>query len=118
MFESLPSSAPVSSRTDPVGWWYAREIGSFLQKRGAWIAQLEERVVGNWAALSSEGEQDSDVVATDTERNSVGMAHGLRTESTTYERVRARNGTAIRRKASPRSTDLGNTTRTGQIHSN
>ena len=41
----------------------------FLRKRGARVAQLQERVEGDWAALSSEGEQDSDFVTTDAEKD-------------------------------------------------
>ncbi|KAL6303515.1 glycerol-3-phosphate-acyltransferase [Sparassis latifolia] len=44
---------------EPTGWRPALEVISFLRKRGAKIAALAERVEGDWAALSSEGE-DSD----------------------------------------------------------
>lgn len=47
---------------ETVGWRHAREVVDFLRKRGARVAQLEERVEGDWAALSSEGDQDSDSV--------------------------------------------------------
>lgn len=60
----LPTAVGVEALVEPVGWRHAREVVSFLRKRGARIAQLEERVEGDWAALSSEGEQDSDVVTT------------------------------------------------------
>ncbi|KAI0784612.1 hypothetical protein C8Q75DRAFT_699868, partial [Abortiporus biennis] len=38
------------------GWRSAREVVSFLRKRGAKIGGLETRVEGDWAAVSSEGE--------------------------------------------------------------
>lgn len=59
----------VDVLVEPVGWRYAREVVGFLRKRGARIAQLEEGVEGDWAALSSEGEQDSDFVTTDAEKD-------------------------------------------------
>ncbi|KAH9932642.1 glycerol-3-phosphate-acyltransferase [Fomitopsis serialis] len=65
----LSTAEGVEALMEPIGWRYAREVVSFLRKRGARIAQLEERVEGDWAALSSEGEQDSDVVTTDGERS-------------------------------------------------
>src|SRR5262245_1956551 len=47
------------------GWRSAREVISFLKKRGAKIARLELPVKGNWAALGSDndlaaGSEDSD----------------------------------------------------------
>ncbi|KAH9829120.1 glycerol-3-phosphate-acyltransferase [Rhodofomes roseus] len=65
----LATSEGVETMAEPVGWRYAREVVGFLRARGARIAQLEEGVEGDWAALSSEGEQDSDVVTTDAERD-------------------------------------------------
>ncbi|CDO76065.1 hypothetical protein BN946_scf184696.g17 [Trametes cinnabarina] len=46
---------------EPMGWRSAREVVSFLRSRGAKITTLEDRVQGDWAALSSDGESyDSD----------------------------------------------------------
>lgn len=41
---------------EPQGWRSAREVVAFLRARGAKIAQLEDKVPGEWAAVSSEGE--------------------------------------------------------------
>ena len=41
---------------EPRGWRSAKEVVAFLRRRGAKIAQLEDKVAGDWAALSSEGE--------------------------------------------------------------
>ena len=65
----LVTADGVDAPVEPVGWRHAREVVSFLRKRGARIAQLAERVEGDWAALSSEGEQDSDNVTTDAEKD-------------------------------------------------
>ncbi|KAI0332305.1 glycerol-3-phosphate-acyltransferase [Cubamyces sp. BRFM 1775] len=46
----------VETIADPVGWRSAREVVSFLRSRGAKIAALGDRVEGDWAALSSDGE--------------------------------------------------------------
>lgn len=46
----------VGAVDEPRGWRSAREVVSFLRSRGAKIAQLEHKVAGDWAALSSEGE--------------------------------------------------------------
>ncbi|KAI0088066.1 hypothetical protein BDY19DRAFT_207376 [Irpex rosettiformis] len=59
---------------EPRGWRSAREVASFLRKRGAKIASLKEDVSGGWAAaLSSENEtegaatggEESDAVSED-----------------------------------------------------
>ncbi|KZT63684.1 hypothetical protein DAEQUDRAFT_815496 [Daedalea quercina L-15889] len=67
----LATADGVGVPLEPVGWRHAREVVAFLRKRGARIAQLGERVEGDWAALSSEGEQDSDAVMTDAEKDSL-----------------------------------------------
>lgn len=43
------------------GWRDAREVVRFLRARGAKIADLDHRIEGDWAALSSEGEGEGDV---------------------------------------------------------
>jgi len=60
----------VESMPEPIGWRSAREVIKFLRKRGAKIAELEERIEGDWAALSSDGEGDSDTVALEGDRGS------------------------------------------------
>ncbi|EMD33764.1 hypothetical protein CERSUDRAFT_87104 [Gelatoporia subvermispora B] len=57
----------VEAVLEPVGWRTAREVVDFLRKRGARIAALEDRVEGDWAALSSEGETEGDVVMGDAD---------------------------------------------------
>ena len=42
----------------PMGWRDAREVIRFLRKRGARISGVDDRVEGEWAAASSEGEGD------------------------------------------------------------
>ncbi|CCM06106.1 uncharacterized protein FIBRA_08355 [Fibroporia radiculosa] len=42
-----------------IGWRSAREVVAFLRQRGARIAALGNRVEGEWAALSSDGESDT-----------------------------------------------------------
>ena len=49
----------VGEVEEPRGWRDAREVVAFLRARGAKIAQLRERVAGEWAALSSEGELEN-----------------------------------------------------------
>lgn len=42
----------VSSYRGPTGWRSAREVVTFLRRKGAKIASLERKVEGEWAALS------------------------------------------------------------------
>ncbi|KAI0769443.1 glycerol-3-phosphate-acyltransferase [Trametes elegans] len=46
--------------TPPQGWRAAREVMGFLRSRGAKVAALQDRVEGDWAALSSEGEGEGE----------------------------------------------------------
>lgn len=46
----------VQALSDPLGWRRAREVLSFLRKRGAKVASLQRGVEGEWAALSSDSE--------------------------------------------------------------
>ncbi|OSC96560.1 glycerol-3-phosphate-acyltransferase [Trametes coccinea BRFM310] len=56
----------VETVAEPLGWRSAREVVSFLRSRGAKITALEDRVQGDWAALSSDGESyDSDAFASE-----------------------------------------------------
>jgi glycerol-3-phosphate O-acyltransferase / dihydroxyacetone phosphate acyltransferase len=58
----VPGSATgkgVGEAEEPRGWRSAREVVSFLRDRGAKITQLREKVAGEWAALSSEGEPEN-----------------------------------------------------------
>jgi len=41
---------------EPLGWRHAREVLSFLKRRGAKVASLQRDIEGEWAALSSDGE--------------------------------------------------------------
>ncbi|PCH35853.1 acyltransferase [Wolfiporia cocos MD-104 SS10] len=52
----------VEAMLEPVGWRSAREVVAFLRQRGAKIAALEDRIEGDWAALS-EGDVDSDAAS-------------------------------------------------------
>ncbi|EPS94226.1 acyltransferase [Fomitopsis schrenkii] len=67
--QDLANAEGADTLLEPVGWRYAREVVGFLRKRGARVAQLQERVEGDWAALSSEGDQDSDTVMMDAEKD-------------------------------------------------
>jgi hypothetical protein len=40
----------------PLGWRHAREVVTFLRKRGAKVASLEHSIEAEWAALSSDAE--------------------------------------------------------------
>lgn len=51
-----PTGETVGGTQEPRGWRAAKEVVTFLQDRGAKIAQLRARVPGQWAAVSSEGE--------------------------------------------------------------
>ncbi|KAH9859064.1 glycerol-3-phosphate-acyltransferase [Lenzites betulinus] len=55
-------SAPVGEdglpAPEPAAWRSAREVLAFLKARGAKIAALGDRVDGDWAALSSDGDGD------------------------------------------------------------
>ncbi|EGO00424.1 hypothetical protein SERLA73DRAFT_181008 [Serpula lacrymans var. lacrymans S7.3] len=42
----------------PEGWRSAKEVTAFLRRKGAKIASLQEHIEGDWAALSSEGEEE------------------------------------------------------------
>lgn len=55
----LETSEGVEVPEEPAGWRLAHEVISFLRVRGAKVAALDERVEGDWAALSSDAE-DSD----------------------------------------------------------
>jgi hypothetical protein len=46
----------VEGSQEPVGWRRAKEVVSFLRKRGAKVASLQHGIEGEWAALSSDGE--------------------------------------------------------------
>ncbi|KAI0369703.1 glycerol-3-phosphate-acyltransferase [Pilatotrama ljubarskyi] len=46
----------VEAYAEPMGWRSAREVVSFLRSRGAKVAALADRVEGEWAAMSSDGE--------------------------------------------------------------
>ena len=54
--EGLTATPEGVYAEEPCGWRSAREVVAFLRKRGAKIAELDVRVAGEWAALSSEGE--------------------------------------------------------------
>jgi len=41
---------------EPLGWRHAREVLSFLRKRGAKVASLQRGIEGEWAALNSDAE--------------------------------------------------------------
>ncbi|OCH88645.1 glycerol-3-phosphate-acyltransferase [Obba rivulosa] len=56
----------VEAPAEPAAWRSAREVVDFLRKRGARIASLEDRIQGDWAALSSDGEPESDAAVTET----------------------------------------------------
>lgn len=51
-----PSGESVGGVEEPRGWRGAKEVVKFLRARGAKIAQLRDRVPGEWAAVSSDGE--------------------------------------------------------------
>ncbi|OSX65691.1 hypothetical protein POSPLADRAFT_1052363 [Postia placenta MAD-698-R-SB12] len=59
----------VEALFELIGWRSAREVVAYLRARGARIAALEERVKADWAAVSSEGEGDSDAVIGDAEKD-------------------------------------------------
>ncbi|KAI0355696.1 glycerol-3-phosphate-acyltransferase [Trametes cingulata] len=46
----------VEAYAEPMGWRSAREVVAFLRSHGAKITGLGDRVEGQWAALSSDGE--------------------------------------------------------------
>lgn len=46
----------VQTEIEPRGWRLATEVVAFLRVRGAKIQALENRLEGDWAALSSDGE--------------------------------------------------------------
>lgn len=62
----VPSAAGAGEATgegvgkpeEPRGWRNAKEVVGFLRDRGAKIAQLRDKVAGEWAAVSSEGEME------------------------------------------------------------
>jgi len=46
----------VEGPKELVGWRHAKEVVSFLKKRGAKVASLQHDIEGEWAALNSDGE--------------------------------------------------------------
>ncbi|EIW63578.1 glycerol-3-phosphate-acyltransferase [Trametes versicolor FP-101664 SS1] len=62
-----PTADGVQTVPEPTGWRSAREVVAFLRKRGAKITTLEDRVEGDWAALSSDGEDSEPVTSDKTE---------------------------------------------------
>jgi len=49
-------AAGVEAPEEPLGWRHAREVVSFLRKKGAKVASLQRGIEGEWAALSSDGD--------------------------------------------------------------
>ncbi|KAI0075672.1 hypothetical protein K474DRAFT_1624234 [Panus rudis PR-1116 ss-1] len=56
----------VDAMEEPAGWRNAREVLSFLRSKGAKIGSLEDRVAGQWAAVSSEGEGEGTELESDS----------------------------------------------------
>ncbi|KZT04264.1 glycerol-3-phosphate-acyltransferase [Laetiporus sulphureus 93-53] len=65
----------VEALLEPVAWRSAREVVAFLRQRGARIAALEDRIEGDWAALSSEGDSDA-AVGSERDEDVVWVAPG------------------------------------------
>lgn len=59
----------VEALFELIGWRSAREVVAYLRAKGARVAALEERINADWAAVSSEGEGDSDAVIGDAEKD-------------------------------------------------
>ncbi|OBZ70864.1 Glycerol-3-phosphate O-acyltransferase 2 [Grifola frondosa] len=67
----------VEMPTGPVGWRSASEVVAFLRKRGAKVAALGNRVEGDWAALSSDGEgEESDALVGEKDEDIVWVPSG------------------------------------------
>lgn len=50
------ASEGVGEVEEPRGWRNAKEVITYLRERGAKVGQLKDRVAGEWAAVSSDGE--------------------------------------------------------------
>lgn len=56
--DQVDTEEGVEALAEPVGWRSAREVAAFLRKKGARVAALEDRIEGDWAAIS-EGDSDA-----------------------------------------------------------
>lgn len=65
----------VQSSPEPRGWRDAREVIKFLRDRGAKIGDLGDKVEGDWAAVSSDGEAEG--LETETEADVIWVASHL-----------------------------------------